>query len=147
MHAPIILLLRHNILYYASLNPSVSLALSPFFFRSTAQTKVIETHNGRNKEWNEFTHFCSLRLDIGESLRTGPLLCRSWHPLQPLRGRGRGGWGSRPLAWFATRQDDGRILLSSRLNHYSSFTFFCANNFRWILRRLYSRAFIIADEI
>lgn len=85
--------------------------------------------NRDNSNSNSFTHFCCLRLDIGKPLSTGPLLSRSWHPLQPLRGRGRGGWGSRPLAWFATRQDDGRILLSSRLNHYSSFTFFCTNNF------------------
>lgn len=61
-----------------------------------------------------------LRLDVGEPVSTGSLLRRRpGHLLQPLRGRGRGGRGSRPLTRFATRQGDGRSSRSSRPSHRS----------------------------
>lgn len=67
-------------------------------------------------------HLRGLWLDVGEPMSARSLLRRSWHPLQPLRWRGRGGWGSRPLARFTTCQDDGCIsLLYSRTNHSSTF--------------------------
>lgn len=92
-----------------------------------------------------FTHFCSLRLDVGKPLSARPLLSRSWHPLQPLRGWGRGGRGSRPLAWFATRQDDGRILTSLSIQPFFLFPRSSAQTISTVLRTcLCSYALIIA---
>lgn len=73
-------------------------------------------------------HLRGLWLDVGEPMSARSLLRRSWHPLQPLRWRGRGGRGSRPLARFTTCQDDGSIsLLSSRTNHFPHL-FLCKAN-------------------